>query len=1172
MSFSAATLEMPQGQKDVDPALDAVAPSGLVLRGVSSVHSLRDIPYVEDMSVQIESITEAVHRSFSISSIASSANASMSTMAQPPPTQKPLHSPGVGAGQAPSMTAGVAPATPVSNLQAVLELRSEYQRASKFIEQNGKLCMTSIILSSIIERISSSFDQAVIDYLSSASSIASVDAQYFANSYHQLRDFYRHLCRIGPLAAILPNASRLSTLVKWDYRQMINSFLTLIRTSPGFIAASYRELEPAQAAAFLGGQDTDIVGRVKLAQRRDPLGILYHGVFHNSPYRANFFAAVCASVLLENEDDNLCLAIFNRFNSRPLPRETAKQLTNFLRTYICNGLFLAAPTQSTPTCEVGEDDYVNTAVSRLIALLVKPDGVLSRQFTELMVALDQQVANELVEQLAIKYFVCFVRSLICDPHSSGLLTDMYISENTRRYILSPLVDRISCIIEDPYGHDLLDALIGRSLPEPTDINVFFAPGEHIVLNMTDIVTLFNALLPVNVGAAAAVPSNGDDDADDDDENEWCFSNIRSDLEPVIKELTGSLPHLSNRLNRNSVTEPGIFAEHWQVFKIEADGLINDISETLWPTEAPLDVVVLALTGDSSKSVYEMLADAIREAEDSGNFLDQMLLGAALKKPAPQLLGEIAHKLECNLEFLTQNVEKLETLLEKSLERLSVQQELLHGCMQRLSNQRAIVWYESEVRTCANWQRASDVIGILRGEKALQRSNSGSSTTSTVSSVTRRSSRARRLSILSTHSLSVGDSFFVSKDYLPRPKLSDREVELTIQYMRTHHIQNFCPSEELIHRFTCEISSLVERIFDRDFLLNTASYKLDLRREPSFGRDPPGNPVQTHRMSMSVLPDMRGSVSGQRYANSSHQFRRSSPNLLDFFEWRSSGGGDANTAKPQSCELQLGLDVAGGDEYNGLPDRSMIVGLLLSDLGLEFLERGSDVDIYMQQTGRMVLDGDSGIYQPILDNISVQTNPMAKLRGLHTLVEVARYQPSLRGGGDIVNRDDMVQELSQSLCREPGTLFRDLQLIAAFVPINVLDSTAEGQAFWDVAEVASSIVELAMSKSMGLAQRILKYHMETAFASSVTTSGISDVVAIWSFCARYGRAAAQRRLAQLYMDFPHTQLDVMPFSRPGVIFEGVEPSGVREAVAAHWMQHAADRGDAEAQQWCQQRLY
>lgn len=1171
MSFSAATLETSQAQKDGDPAPEPAASSGLVLRGVSSVHSLRDIPYVEDLSVQIESITEAVHRSFSISSIASSANASMSTVAaQAPLTMKTPHSPGADLSHASLRSAAIAPATSVSNLERVLELRSEYERASKFIEQNGKLCMTSIILTSIIERISSSFDRAVIDYLSSTSSIASVDAQYFANSYHQLRDFYRHLCRIGPLAAILPYASRLSTLVKWDYRQMINSFLTLIRTSPGFIAASYRELEPAQAAAFLGCQDTDIIDCVKLAERRDPLGILYHGVFHNSPYRANFFAVVCASALLDDQDDNLCLAIFNRFNSRPLPKETAKQLTNFLRTYISNGLFLAAPTQSTPTSEVGEDDYVNTAVSRLIALLVKPDGVLSHQFTELMVALDQQVANELVEQLAIKYFICYVRSLICDPHSSGILTDMYISENTRRYILSPLVDRISCIIEDPSGRNLLDALIGRNQPEPEDINVFFAPGEHIVLNVSDIVTLFNALLPVNLGTGIAHPT-GDDD-DDDDENEWCFANIRSDLEPVIKDLTSSLPHLSNRLNRTTITEPGIFAEHWQVFKIEADGLINDISESLWPTEAPLDVVVLALTNDSSKSVTDMLVDAIREAEDSGDFMDQMLLEAAMKKPVPQLLGEIAHKLECNLEFLTQNVEKVESLLEKSLEALAGQQDLLHGCMQRLSNQRAIVWYESEVRTSANWQRASDVIGLLRGEKALQRTNSGSSTTSTVSTATRRSTRARRLSILSTHSLSVGDSFFVSKDYLPRPKLSDREVDLTIQYMRTHQIQNFCPSEEMIHRFTCEISSLVERIFDRDFLLNTVSYKRDLRREPSFGRESPGNTAHTHRMSMSVLPDLRGTASGQRYANSSHQFRRSSPNLLDFFEWRSNGAVEVNTPKLQSCEYQLGLDVAGEDGYTGLPDRSMITGLLLSDLGLEFLERGSDVDIYMQQTGRMVLDGDSGIYQPILDSISVQTSPMAKLRGLHTLVEVARYQPSLRGNGDIVSRDDMVQELSQCLCREPGTLFRDLQLIAAFVPISVLDSTPGGQAFWDVAEVASSIVELAMSKSMGLAQRILKYHMETAFASSVTTSGISDVVAIWSFCARYGRAAAQRRLAQLYMDFPHTQLEVMPFSRPGVIFEGIEPSGVREAVAAHWMQHAADRGDAEAQQWCKERLY
>lgn len=1145
-------------------------PPGLLLRGVSSVHSLRDIPYVEDMSVQVDSISEAVHRSFSTSSIASSANASASTATAlpPPPFRTPQPSTCSGSGGEIPLTV-LTPSTPVASLARVVELKAEYTRAAKFLEQNGKLCMTSIILTSVIERIASSFDRAVVDYLSSATSIALVDAQYFANAYHQLRQYYRHLSRVGPLGAILPYASRLSSLVKWDYRQMINSFLTLVRTSPGFIAAAYRELDASQAAAFLGLSDTDIIDSVKLAERRDPLGVLYHGVFYNSPHRQNFFAAVCASVLMENHDDTLCLAILNRFNSRPLPESTSKQFSKFLRTYITKGVFLTAPTQSTPTSEIPDADYVSTAVTKFLDLLVKSDGALSKQFIGLMAALNQQVGNELVEQLAVKYFVRYVRSLVCDPHASGLLTDMYISESTRRYVLSPLVDRISAVVEEPEGSALLDLLVGRSAPQPKNVNVFFTPGEHIVLNVSDIVLLFNTLLPVNANPHAPNPVLAEDE-DEDDDNEWCFGNIRSDLEPVIKELTSNLRLLSNRGGRNAGAQPGIFAEHWQVFKIEADGLINDINEALWPTEAPLDVVIDALVDAPGKNADDMLLEAIIEADDSGEYLNKIQLEAALHKPAPQLLGEIAQKLESSLEILTRNVEKVETILEKTLEELSIQQIALRDCMRRLNSQRAIVWYESEVRTSANWQRASDVVGLLRGEKALQRTNSGSSTTSTMSTATRRS-RTRRLSIMSTHS--IGDSFFVSKDYLPRPKLSDREVDLTVQYMRSHQIQNFCPSEELIHRFTCEISSLLERIFDREFFLSTAVYKRDLRREPSFGRESPaGGAPYSHRMSMSVLPDLRPSSSSQRYGSTSHQFRRSSPSLLDFFEWRSNNSTETSGAHAPSCEAQLGLDVAGDDGFGELPDRSVITGLLLSDLGLEFLDHGSDVDLYMQQTGRMVLDGDSGVYQPILDDISAQTSPMAKLKGLYTLVEVARHQAESHGTGDIIGRADMVEELSRSLCREPGTLFRDLQLIAAFIPINVLDSTPEGQAFWDVAEVASSVVELAMSKGMGLAQRILKYHMETMFASSVTTSGISDVVAIWSFCARYGRAAAQRRLAQLYQDFPHTQVDVMPFSRPGLIFEGVEHSGIRDAVVAHWMQHAADRGDAEAYKWCQEQLY
>ncbi|KAL8871973.1 MAG: hypothetical protein Q9174_002315 [Haloplaca sp. 1 TL-2023] len=188
-------------------------------------------------------------------------------------------------------------------------------------------------------------------------------------------------------------------------------------------------------------------------------------------------------------------------------------------------------------------------------------------------------------------------------------------------------------------------------------------------------------------------------------------------------------------------------------------------------------------------------------------------------------------------------------------------------------------------------------------------------------------------------------------------------------------------------------------------------------------------------------------------------------------------------------------------------------------------------------------------------------------------------------------DEIVDKLL-SIFRDPDlrpkTLFRDLQYIAALVPAEVLDQTAQGKAFWDVGLAALAHKQEVCDAMIARATDITGYHISASAASSkppsdvATTSlahtSLGDAAQLWIVAAKEGSATAARELGLLYLTHPDLlpRTVLQPFAKPKEVFRtvgsGKEGSSTFEearldpvtfAVVFHWMEVAANGGDRDA---------
>ena len=166
---------------------------------------------------------------------------------------------------------------------------------------------------------------------------------------------------------------------------------------------------------------------------------------------------------------------------------------------------------------------------------------------------------------------------------------------------------------------------------------------------------------------------------------------------------------------------------------------------------------------------------------------------------------------------------------------------------------------------------------------------------------------------------------------------------------------------------------------------------------------------------------------------------------------------------------------------------------------------------------------------------------------------------------------------------PLTLFRDLQYIAAFIPSETLDQTAQGKAFWDAGLAALALKEDLCESMINRANQITAYHISSSKSTdplnetTLTNTTLRDAANLWLITAKEGSPAAARELGLFYLTHPELLPRVtMPLSKAKDVYKSVmsidartgdKEKGVLDrftfAVVFHWMEYAAKGGDKDA---------
>ncbi|CAG8411634.1 unnamed protein product [Penicillium salamii] len=170
--------------------------------------------------------------------------------------------------------------------------------------------------------------------------------------------------------------------------------------------------------------------------------------------------------------------------------------------------------------------------------------------------------------------------------------------------------------------------------------------------------------------------------------------------------------------------------------------------------------------------------------------------------------------------------------------------------------------------------------------------------------------------------------------------------------------------------------------------------------------------------------------------------------------------------------------------------------------------------------------------------------------------------------------------------KPKTLFRDLQFISAFVPVDQLNKIDRGTAFLQFGLAALSLKEEICHSMVEIADRIVSQELSRRhppFASDFHSHpgrAIQDAAGMWIITAKEGNPVAQRELAILYLTHPELLPRVtLPLTLPRDTFKAEmmyrqdkdsksDPQSM--CLALHWMQLSASGGDTLARNRLRER--
>ncbi|CAK7271309.1 hypothetical protein SEPCBS119000_004534 [Sporothrix epigloea] len=357
------------------------------------------------------------------------------------------------------------------------------------------------------------------------------------------------------------------------------------------------------------------------------------------------------------------------------------------------------------------------------------------------------------------------------------------------------------------------------------------------------------------------------------------------------------------------------------------------------------------------------------------------------------------------------------------------------------------------------------------------------------------------------------------------KLSDDQAEKTLSWLQHCDVTNLCQGEERIHRFSCEITSCVDKLIGESIAEAPVLWSSVLFSRDSRYLDSPGRAAMRDRDGTGVTWDDATSVQ----ISGSNQ-RRS--NLFD--QSSSSIRGDPNgKGNPSTEETTASLE----KPWNRV------------------------------KSPEQIAETDKDCRSRILD-VAQSTSVKERTH--------SECDPVVGQNIDRSQKKEAVASILQSLFCDPiirpRTLFRDLQFIAAFVPSDILDRTERGKSFWAVGlaalllkkEVCATMVELA-DEIIGVYTKPSKASIPVPATSSLspppsTASGdrpssnsssmghsahippsntysLSDAARMLTVAAKEGNPTSQRELALFYLTNPElVERTMLPLSKPREVFK------------------------------------
>ena len=160
-------------------------------------------------------------------------------------------------------------------------------------------------------------------------------------------------------------------------------------------------------------------------------------------------------------------------------------------------------------------------------------------------------------------------------------------------------------------------------------------------------------------------------------------------------------------------------------------------------------------------------------------------------------------------------------------------------------------------------------------------------------------------------------------------------------------------------------------------------------------------------------------------------------------------------------------------------------------------------------------------------------------------------------GGAANSDAIANELYflfKDMSVRPKALFRDLQLIASFVPSHILDKPERGKAFWNAGLAALRLKSEVCRTMMEMADEVVAadtqarkstneaFGMGTPSSTGTppppsSTYRLEDGGKMWAITAKEGFPTAQRELALFYLSRPeYVERTTQPLSKPREVFK------------------------------------